>query len=122
MPKKAAARKAQQRKRAGAKPSTQAGEFVREEMHELKRGKGNAQSRKQAVAIGLSRARRSGVELQPPAAGKASPATRKKAKQDLAQGRAGAKKKSTAAARKSARKRGPAGTAARKKTARKSRS
>ena len=63
MPKKSAIKRARRDARAGKKPSTQAGEFVREEMRELKKGSGNVRSRKQAIAIGLSEARRSGVKL-----------------------------------------------------------
>jgi hypothetical protein len=88
MPQKRTIQKARKAKREGKAASTQAGEFVREEMDKMKAGKGNAQSSKQAVAIGLSRARREGVALKPPAKGKASSATRKKAAQDLRAGKA----------------------------------
>ena len=64
MPTENAKRRAQTKKRQGKAASTQAGEFVRSEMRKLKRGKGNAKSRRQAVAIGLSEARRSGVNLK----------------------------------------------------------
>lgn len=64
MPTENAKRRAQTKKRQGKAASTQAGEFVRSEMRKLKRGKGNAKSRRQAVAIGLSEARRSGVKLK----------------------------------------------------------
>jgi hypothetical protein len=87
MPKRAPARRAQQRKREGKAPTTQAGEFVREEMHDLKRGKSNAKNPKQAVAIGLSKARRAGVDLKPPKKGKATEATRRKAQRDYTQGK-----------------------------------
>ncbi|ACB75509.1 DUF6496 domain-containing protein [Opitutus terrae] len=86
MPTQTAKRRARSDARAGKKPSTQAGEFVREEMHQLKRGKGTAKSRKQAIAIGLSEARRSGVKLGTPKKGKTSSATRKKAQRDTAVG------------------------------------
>lgn len=56
-------RRAEKAKREGKAPTTQAGEFVKEEMHDLKRGKRNVTSRKQAIAIGLSKARRAGVKL-----------------------------------------------------------
>jgi hypothetical protein len=91
MPKQAAKRRARQDARAGKKPSTQAGEFVREEMRELKRGKGSARSRKQAIAIGLSEARRSGVKLGAPKKRRTSSATRKKAQRDTAVGQGKAK-------------------------------
>ena len=81
MPEKETIRKARQDKREGKAASTQAGEFVREEMHHIRRGKHGARSPEQAIAIGLSKARRSGVKLQPPADGKAS--TRRSAKQAL---------------------------------------
>jgi hypothetical protein len=64
MPEKATVRRAQRDKRQGKSASTQAGEFVREEMHHIREGKHGARSAKQAVAIGLSKARRAGVKLQ----------------------------------------------------------
>src|SRR5262252_9151715 len=65
--------RARRDKQAGKSPSTQAGEFVREEMHHIREGKHGARSTKQAIAIGLSKARRAGVELgRPPAGAKAS--------------------------------------------------
>ena len=91
MPKKTAMKRARQDARAGKKPSTQAGEFVREEMHELKKGSGNVRSRKQAIAIGLSEARRSGVKLGTPKKGKTSASTRRKAQRDSAVGQGKAK-------------------------------
>ena len=72
MPEKETLKRARQDKRAGKAPSTQAGEFVREEMHHVREGKHGARSTKQAIAIGLSKARRSGVKLgRPPARAKA---------------------------------------------------
>src|SRR5213075_2344028 len=76
--------------REGKSPSTQAGEFVREEMEHIREGKHGARSSKQAIAIGLSKARRAGVKLAAPKAGKASSQTRKQATRDLEQGRSGA--------------------------------
>ena len=67
-------------KREGKAPSTQAGEFVREEMEHVREGKHGARSAKQAIAIGLSKARRAGVALKPPAKGKAPAKTRRSAK------------------------------------------
>jgi hypothetical protein len=64
MPEKATVRRAQRDKRQGKSASTQAGEFVREEMHHIREGKHGARSAKQAVAIGLSKARRAGVKLR----------------------------------------------------------
>jgi len=72
MPEKDTLRRARADKRAGKSPSTQAGEFVREEVHHVREGKHGARSTKQAIAIGLSKARRAGVKLPPPKGGKAS--------------------------------------------------
>src|SRR5437773_2762518 len=66
--------------KAGKSASTQAGEFVREEIEHIREGKHGARSAKQAIAIGLSKARRAGVKLKPPAKGKTSAKTRKSAK------------------------------------------
>lgn len=72
MPEKTTVKQARQDKRAGKAPTTQAGEFVREEMEHIRRGKHGARSTKQAIAIGLSKARRAGVRLpRPPASAKA---------------------------------------------------
>jgi hypothetical protein len=68
----------------GKAPSMQAGEFIREEMHHIREGKHGARSSKQAIAIGLSKARRAGVALRPPQKGSAK--LRHKAKLDLAKG------------------------------------
>jgi hypothetical protein len=84
MPKAIAIKHAREDAAAGKKPSTQAGEFVREEMHALKSGSGNVRSRKQAIAIGLSEARRAGVKLRSPKRGSAE--TRRKAQRDRAVG------------------------------------
>jgi len=67
MPEKATIKRARADERAGKAPTTQAGEFVREEMHHIREGKHGARSTKQAIAIGLSKARRAGVRLAPPA-------------------------------------------------------
>jgi hypothetical protein len=69
MPEKETLERARRDKRAGKAPSTQAGEFVREEMHHVREGKHGARSTKQAIAIGLSKARRAGVKLPRPPAG-----------------------------------------------------
>ena len=71
MPEKETLRRAQRDKRQGKSPSTQAGEFVREEIHHVREGKHGAASAKQAIAIGLSKARRAGVKLPPPGTGSA---------------------------------------------------
>lgn len=90
MPTATAKKRARADARAGKKPTTQAGEFIREEMHELKRGQGTARSRQQAIAIGLSEARRAGVKLGAPK-GRTSAATRRKAQRDTAVGQGKAK-------------------------------
>jgi hypothetical protein len=79
MPDKRTIERARQDKRAGKSVSTQAGEFVREEIRKIRRGQHGARSAKQAVAIGLSEARRAGVALPPPKRGKTSERTRKSA-------------------------------------------
>jgi hypothetical protein len=79
MPLKRAIAKAKRDKRQGKSPSTQAGEFVREEIENICRGERGARSTKQAIAIGLSEARRAGVDLPPPRKGKAKARTRKSA-------------------------------------------
>src|SRR5437773_442818 len=84
MPEKKTMERARQDKREGKAASTQAGEFVREEMHHIREGKHGARSTKQAIAIGLSKARRAGVRLSPPRKGK--PSTRKQAQRDYAKG------------------------------------
>jgi hypothetical protein len=87
MPEKKTIARARQDKRAGKSPSTQAGEFVREEIHHVRQGKHGAKNPKQAIAIGLSKARRSGVELGVPKAGTAKKRTRTQAERDLAKGK-----------------------------------
>ena len=79
MPEKKTLEAAQEDKREGKAPTTQAGEFVREEMHHVREGKHGARNPKQAIAIGLSKARRSGVKLRPPAKGRTSEKTRRSA-------------------------------------------
>src|SRR5689334_9316971 len=79
MPEKETIERAKEDKREGKAPSTQAGEFVREEMHHIREGKHGARSTKQAIAIGLSKARRAGVKLPPPKKGTTSEKTRRSA-------------------------------------------
>jgi len=69
MPEKETRERAEEDKREGKAPSTQAGEFVREEIEHVREGKHGARSTKQAIAIGLSKARRAGVKLKPPKKG-----------------------------------------------------
>ena len=83
MPEKKTIESARKDKREGKAPSTQAGEFVREEMEHIREGKHGARSAKQAIAIGLSKARRAGVKLPSPENGAAPETTRRKAKRDL---------------------------------------
>ncbi|HEY4259269.1 MAG TPA: DUF6496 domain-containing protein [Schlesneria sp.] len=80
MPNKATVARAKKDKREGKSPSTQAGEFIKETMDDIRSGRIGARSTKQAIAIGLSKARRAGVDLPPPAKGKTSETTRKNAK------------------------------------------
>ncbi len=87
MPEKATLRRARRDARRGRSASTQAGEFVREEIHHIRRGKHGARSTKQAIAIGLSKARRSGVRLRAPRKGTTASRVRRQAKRDLAMGR-----------------------------------
>jgi Family of unknown function (DUF6496) len=79
MPDKRTIQKARRDRREGKSASTQAGEFVRDEIDKIRRGKHGARSTKQAIAIGLSEARRAGVDLPPPKRGRTSARTRKSA-------------------------------------------
>src|SRR2546428_1209206 len=96
MPEKKTIERARKDKRRGRAASTQAGEFVREEMEHVRKGKHGARSTKQAIAIGLSKARRSGVKLKPPKKGKATARTRKSAAAAYRAGRAGGSHKPAA--------------------------
>jgi hypothetical protein len=98
MPEKRTLERAARDKRQGKAPSTQAGEFVREEMDHIRAGKHGARSSKQAIAIGLSKARRSGVELPPPKSG--SSRTRRSAARDYARGH-GSPRRAKASAKRS---------------------
>jgi len=82
MPEKKTIERAQAAKRAGKSSSTQAGAFVKEQIDHIREGKHDAKSAKQAIAIGLSEARRAGVGVKAPKKGAASAATRKKAEKD----------------------------------------
>lgn len=86
MPEQKTIKRAQRAKRQGKSPSTQAGEFVHEEIEHIREGKHGARSAKQAIAIGLSKARRAGVKLKPPEKGTVSEKTRKSAKQAYEKG------------------------------------
>ena len=91
MPEKETLKRAKKNKREGKAPSTQAGEFVREEIEHVREGKHGARSAKQAIAIGLSKARRAGVDLPPPKKGEASEKTRRSAKRAYEAGHKGTK-------------------------------
>ena len=96
MPEKKTIERAKKDKAEGKAPTTQAGEFVREEMEHIRQGKHGAQSTQQAIAIGLSKARRAGVDLPPPKKGTTSETTRKRAERDLEKGQSGEPKKPSA--------------------------
>jgi hypothetical protein len=89
VPEKKTLARAAKDKRKGKSASTQAGEFVREEMDHVRAGKHGARSSKQAIAIGLSKARRAGVDLPAPKQGQVSERTRKQAVRDSAKGQSG---------------------------------
>jgi hypothetical protein len=87
MPEKETIERARKDKREGKAPSTQAGEFVRDEIEHVREGKHGARSTQQAIAIGLSKARRAGVKLPAPKKGTAKKATRDSARRALARGK-----------------------------------
>src|SRR5262249_49012174 len=89
MPEKETIERAQKAKREGKAPSTQAGEFVRETIEHIREGKHGARSTKQAIAIGLSKARRAGIKLPPPKKGKTSARTRRSAELAYRHGQTG---------------------------------
>src|SRR6184192_2750528 len=93
MPEDETIERAHEDEREGLSPSTQAGEFVREEMEHIREGEHGARSPQQAIAIGLSKARRAGVKLPPPKRGKKR--TKRQAKRDLAKGRKGGRKRTS---------------------------
>jgi len=96
MPDKETIERAREDAREGKSPSTQAGEFVREEMRHIREGKHGARSTKQAIAIGLSKARSAGVKLRPPKKGSTSAKTRQSAERAYRKGRSGTKKRTSA--------------------------
>jgi hypothetical protein len=89
MPEKRTIQRARQDRRQGKAPTTQAGEFVRETMEHIRKGKHGARSTKQAIAIGLSKARRAGVKLPPPKKGQTSARTRRSAELAYREGQSG---------------------------------
>ena len=96
MPERKTIARAKKAKREGKSPTTQAGEFVHEEIEHVREGKHGARSAKQAIAIGLSKARRAGVKLPPPKKGTTSEATRKRAAQDVRSATSAKKRKPSA--------------------------
>ena len=93
MPEKKTIERAREDAKEGKAPSTQAGEFVREEMEHIREGKHGARSTKQAIAIGLSKARRAGVKLPPPKKGTTTQSTRTQAARNYAEGQTAPGKK-----------------------------
>ena len=87
MPEKKTTEKAKEDLRVGKAPSTAAGEFVKEEIEHVRKGKHGARSPQQAIAIGLSKARRTRIPVKPPARGKTSEATSQEAEKDYEKGR-----------------------------------
>ncbi|MGH9686202.1 MAG: DUF6496 domain-containing protein [Candidatus Acidiferrales bacterium] len=124
MPNKSTVRKAKEDLREGKSPSTAAGEFVHEEIEHVRQGKHGARSPQQAIAIGLSEARRAGIPLPPPRRGRASEKTRMSAKRAYEKGQSGAKKTSRkrSRARERALKREPKSTVSRRALSRHARS
>lgn len=95
MPEKRTLERARKARREGKSPTTQAGEFVHEEIEHVREGKHGARSAKQAIAIGLSKARRAGIKVKPPKRGQASARTRKSAARDYRQGQRRTRKKTS---------------------------
>jgi uncharacterized protein DUF6496 len=124
MPEKQTLERARKAKRKGKSASTQAGEFVREEMHHIREGRHGARSTKQAIAIGLSKARRAGASLPPPEKGTVSEKTRRSAERAYQAGQRRTLKSSRrrSKATELALKREPRSTASRKALSRQARS
>ena len=125
MPEQKTLKRARKAKREGKAPTTQAGEFVHEEIEHVREGKHGARSTKQAIAIGLSKARTAGVKLKPPRKGQTSERTRKSAERAYRAGQSGTRKKPSARrsrATSRALKREPKGVASRTALSRQARS
>lgn len=124
MPERKTVERARKARRERKAPTTQAGEFVREEIDHIREGKHGARSTKQAIAIGLSKARRAGVKLKPPRRGQASELSRKSAARANRAGQRRARKKSPARSRAARRalKREPRRAASRKALSKQARS
>jgi hypothetical protein len=116
MPEKEVVDRAKEDLKEGKSPSTAAGEFVHEEIEHVREGKHGARSPQQAIAIGLSKARRAGIPLAPPSPGRAKKSTRESAERDLRKGQTGTGKTSAKRSRASeeALKKEPHSTASRK--------
>src|SRR3981189_2297578 len=99
MPEREVIERARRDAQEGKSPSTQAGEFVREEIEHVRQGKHGARSPKQAIAIGLSKARRAGINLPPPKKGRGSQRVRRQAERDLSKGRSKTRKTSAGRSR-----------------------
>ncbi len=117
MPEKSTIKRAKEDLREGKAPTTAAGEFVKEEIEHVRHGKHGVRSPQQAIAIGLSKARRAGIPLKPPAPGKAKAKTRKNAERDYRKGQSSAGRKASSRrsrAREAALKREPRSTVSHK--------
>ncbi len=117
MPEKETVERAREDLREGKAPTTAAGEFVREEIEHVREGKHGVRSPQQAIAIGLSKARRAGVPLKPPARGRAKAKTRQSAERDYRKGQTKKRKKTSSRrsrARRQALKREPRSSVSRK--------
>src|SRR6202000_1857210 len=90
MPEQETVKRAERDLAEGKSPSTAAGEFVHEEIEHVREGKNGARSPQQAIAMGLSKARRAGVPLPPPRKGKTKESTRKNAEREYKAGQSGA--------------------------------
>lgn len=124
MPTRSTTERAKEDLREGKSPSTAAGEFVHEEIEHVREGKHGARSPQQAIAIGLSKARRAGIPLRPPAKGKTSEATRRSAEREYEKGQAGEKEAPSprrSRAREKALEREPRSTASHRSLSRQSR-
>jgi hypothetical protein len=125
MPEKRTLARARKARRQGKAPTTQAGEFVREEIEHVREGKHGARSAKQAIAIGLSKARRAGVKLPPPQRGQTSERARMSAARDYRAAQSGSRRRPSASrsrAAKKALKRAPRHTVSRKALSRQAKS
>ena len=96
MPEKEIVDQAKEDLKEGKSPSTAAGEFVHEEIEHVREGKHGVRSPEQAIAIGLSKARRAGIPLAPPSRGKAKKSAQESAERDYRKGQSGTKRTTSA--------------------------